>query len=169
MQRLAQFTHVFNTTWARCSTVLYLYRSRHLLYNSLSLTFPIDVNAPIAEWDTVLFDNRTRVMISFSIKKIGINYTQAEGQNMSEISSPILSQMLQWWISSVSLIGLWRIGKIYVQSNSIHPSSHLLPLIRGRVAEVAVPAESPKRSFPWPHQPALTGGIPRRSQASEEI
>ena len=39
-------------------------------------------------------------------------------------------------------------NKAYYHYPSIHPSIHLLPLIRGRVAEVSVPAESPKLPFP---------------------
>lgn len=55
------------------------------------------------------------MIISFSTKKIGINYTQAAGQNMSKMPSPIISTMLQWWISSVS-----GIGQNWVQSSTLH-------------------------------------------------
>lgn len=44
---------------------------------------------------------------------------QAAGQNMSKMPSPIISTMLQWWISNVSRIGLLRIEKRRVQSITI--------------------------------------------------
>ena len=43
------------------------------------------------------------------------------------------------------------------------------PLLQGQVAGAASLAEGPRLPFPRPHRPALTGGIPRRSQASVEI
>ena len=52
---------------------------------------------------------------------------------------------------------------------SIHPSIHLHPLIRGRVAEVAVPAGSPEPPFSRATSARSDWGIPRLSQASVEI
>ncbi len=51
----------------------------------------------------------------------------------------------------------------------IHPFIRHQEVIRGQVAEAAVSAGGPRLSFPWPHQPALTGGFPRHLQAIAEI
>ena len=61
-----------------------------------------------------------------------------------------------------------RVIAVSLRLRIILPPSYK-PLIRGQVAGSASLAEGPRLPFPRPHRPALTGGIPRRSQASVAI
>ncbi len=48
---------------------------------------------------------------------------------------------------------------IYISTQPpIYPSIFCQPLICVQVAEAAVSARGPRLPFPWPHQPALSGG-----------